>query len=340
MEKEIIKCGLDIGNKNLKICGEENQSHEIPVAYEENTMYDYENELYNENIEKVFYNGRYYFVGLQCQDGLPQNKGDKSARELANMFKLVGLARELRRRGLNSGEFYLVSGTPLVDYDEYKDDYIDLMLSKDGEYETIELNKEEYNIKVSKVRITKQSACIAPTIPNWRDLDFILIDFGGGTLDVASFRRGIKDKYITMDFPLNEILEDLGNVLNSYRLGIPRPNALDSGFIKTMEDIVSSGVYRNRTSIEVNSESIRISDFCSAWLQEKLDAIIENIKIRLNLSDTDSESIDVFYVGGGAKLLSKELSANTGLSNKKIIENPHFVNVSIYYTMANSIDWN
>ena len=339
MDEKIIKGGLDIGNKNLKVCGSENNAHEIPVAYEEVSKYDYDNELVSKDIEKVFYNDKYYFVGLQCQRGLPQNKGDIAIREIANMFKLVGLARELRERSVSEGEFYLVTGTPVVDYDEYKGDYTDLMLSQDKEYELIELNNEQYKIKVSKVRITKQSACIAPTIPNWRETDFILMDFGGGTLDIAFFQRGVKERYLTLKFPLNEILEDLGNVLNVYKLGLPRPNSLDSGFIKTMEDVVLKGMYRNKTSIEINGEIIKLDEFCSDWLQSKVDNIIEDVKIRLGLSQTDSESIEIYYIGGGSKLLSKELAKNTGFKNKKIIENPHFANVVIYHTMANSIDW-
>ena len=134
MSKEIIKLGLDIGNKNLKICGESGVPHEIPVAYKLSNKYDYENEQDNDNMEKVFYNDKYYTVGLQCSEGLPQNKGAIGVREIANMFKLVGLARELRNLSKTEGEFYIVTGTPVMDYDELEKDYYDLMISKDGEY--------------------------------------------------------------------------------------------------------------------------------------------------------------------------------------------------------------
>jgi hypothetical protein len=339
MENNIIKLGMDIGNKNLKVCAEEGQAHEIPASYRMVDEYDYVNSISKKDMEKVKYNGKYYFVGLQCQNGLPHNKGDRNIREVANMFKLVGLARELRRQEQNKGEFCIVTGTPVNDYDAYKDDYIDLFLTKDDEYEIIELNEVEYQIKVKNVVVTKQSACIAPTIPNWKENDFILVDFGGGTLDIAYFQRGIKERYITMDFPLNEILEDLGNTLNAYKLGIPRPNSLDSGFIRTMEEIILQGKYRNVTSILVNDKQINLKDFCSQWLQNKVDSIIEDIKIKLKLSTTDSNFISVYYIGGGAKLLANELANNNGFTNKSIIENPHFANVSIYQTIANKYNW-
>jgi len=339
MTENITKIGLDIGNKNLKVCGESEVPHEIPVAYKISNQYDYENEQDNDNIERVLYNDIYYTVGLQCSRGLPQNKGDTNHREVANMFKLVGLARELRNEAKTKGEFYIVTGTPVKDYDAFKKDYKDLMISKGDKFEEIEMNGIKYSIKVSKTRITKQSACIAPTLPNWKEEDFIIIDFGGGTLDIAYFQRGIKERYHTMDFPLNRVLEDLGNELNAHKLGIQRPNSLDSGFIKTMEDIVLNGSYRTKSFITVNGEQKDLKEFCAEWLQGEVDNIIKDIKVSLNLSDSDSKLVKVYYIGGGAKLLAEMLAKNTGFLKKKIIEQPHFMNVIIYHKMATTIDW-
>lgn len=337
--EEIIRGGLDIGNKNLKICAEEGQAHEIPVAYREVTEYDYKEEPVGEGTEKVFYNNEYYFVGLQCEGGLPQNKGDKKIRKVANMFKLVGLARELRRRNMKKGDFYVVTGTPVNDYDAYKNDYLDLLITKDDKYEEIEINNDKYEIKVRNAKITKQSACIAPTIPNWKEIEFLLVDFGGGTLDIAHFRQGVKQRYLTIDFPLNEILEELGNVLNAHKLGIPRPDSLDSGYIKIMEDVIMEGKYRNATYLDIEGEKVDIQQFCLEWLQSRIDNLVENIKIKFKFSETDAQSIPIFYAGGGAKLLTKVLLNNKGFSNKKIIDNPHFANVSVYYAIAKNTNW-
>lgn len=340
MENNIIRVGVDIGNKNLKICAEEGQAHEIPASYRIVDEYDYKNGISRPDMEKVKYNGEFYFVGLQCQNGLPHNKGDKGSRELASMIKLVGLARELRRQGLNKGRFYVASGTPVNDYDEYRQDYMDLLITQGDQYEIIELNGELFEIRVEDAILTKQSACVAPTIPNWKKSDFVLADFGGGTLDVAHFQRGVRGRYITIDFPLNQILEELGNRLNVYRLGIsPRPNMMDSGFIHTMEEIILKGRYRNLTSISVDGSQVSLKEFCSKWLQDRVDATIEDIKIKLRLSDTDSQHIPVYYVGGGAKLLATELANNNTFTNKNIVENPHFANVSIYQIMASKNNW-
>ena len=95
-----ILIGIDMGNKNLKVYSGKGEPHEIPIAYREHDEYWYNNEPIGANIEKVKYRNRYYLVGVQGRSGLPQNKGDINVREISNMFKLVGLAREMRKRNI------------------------------------------------------------------------------------------------------------------------------------------------------------------------------------------------------------------------------------------------
>lgn len=331
----MIKIGLDMGNKNLKLYSGDEAPHEIPVAYKEQDEYWYLNEPVGVDMEKVKYRGRYFLVGVQGRSGLPQNKGDKGVREIANMMKLVGLARELRLRGETEGEFYVVTGTPLNDYEMNKKDYEELMLSKDGEYEHIELGGKEYKILVSKVEVSKQAAVVAPTLNNWKNDNLILVDFGGGTLDIAYFVRGTKERYMTIDFPLNELLEELGILLNSKGLGLPRPDELDSGFLLTMEEVILKGEYEGLT--EIDGQPLKA--ICDEWLQKKIDPAIEDIKTRLNLSDTVAKNIRVHYLGGGAKLLKTQLIENKTFSRKEVTETPHFANVTAYQALAKSRSW-
>lgn len=337
MEK--IKLGIDMGNKNLKIATQQVEAHEIPIAYREQDKYWYENEPVGENMEKVKYRNRYYLVGVQGRSGLPQNKGDKNVREIANMFKLVGLARELRLRNEKAGNFYVVTGTPLNDYEALKDDYLELMLSKDGKVEKIELDGKEYEILVEKAEITKQAAAVAPTLKDWKNDNLLLVDFGGGTLDIAYFVRGTQERYMTIDFPLNELLEKLGNVLNMYGLGLPRPDELDSGFLLTMEEVILNGEYAGVKTINVDGKEVLIADFCNDWLQSRVNSVIEDIKTRLNLSDNVAKSIRVHYLGGGSKLLRKQLETNATFGNKEVTKEPHFANVRAYNTIANVRNW-
>ena len=271
---------------------------------------------------------------------MPQNKGDIKVREIANMFKLVGLARELRRQGKTQGCFQAVTGTPVNDFDQYVDDYLGLMLTSSESCETVALGGVEYKVRVVDAKITKQSACIAPTIPRWKELEFLLVDFGGGTLDIAHFRNGVKMKYQTIGFPLNQKLEQLGDVLNKHKLGLPRPNMLDSGFIQLMEGVVLEGRYQRETSVRVDGVQKDLKQFCSEWFADEVDLLVRGIKIKFDISESDSRNISVFYVGGGAKLLENELNQNTEFANKKIVEKPHFTNVMIYLAMAEAEkDW-
>lgn len=334
----MIKLGIDMGNKNLKVYSGE-KPHEIPIAFREQDQYWYENEPVGDNMEKVKYKGRYFLVGVQGRSGLPQNKGDRGVRETANMFKLVGLARELRLRNETKGEFYVVTGTPLNDYESNKNDYLDLMLSKDEEIEEIQLNGKKYEILVSKADITKQAAIVAPTLENWKNGHLLLIDLGGGTLDIAYFTRGTQERYLTIDFPLNELLEQLGNVLNGYGLGLPRPDELDSGFLLTMEEVILDGNYLGVESIVVDNKEINLQDFCNTWLQSRINSVIEDVKTRLNLSDTIAKNVRVHYLGGGAKLLRTQLIENQTFGNKEVTSDPHFANVKAYSILANNKGW-
>ena len=175
--------------------------------------------------------------------------------------------------------------------------------------------------------------------PIWKEKEFVIVDFGGGTLDIAYFIKGAKKQYDTIDFSLNQVLTDLGNILNDYKLGIPRPNILDSGFIKIMEDIIYTGQYKYVSTITIEGNQYDIKKFVDTYLQAQIDKIMEEIKIKLKISNTDAKYIDVFFIGGGAKLSNNQILQNKTFANKKIIENPQFANVEAYAKIAKSKRW-
>lgn len=330
-----MKLGLDIGNKNLKICSDKDKPHEFPVAYREITSDEYINEAVGgEQTDKVKYLNKHYLVGLQCQNGLPRNKGDIKHREIANMFKLIGLAKDLELNNKAEGCFKVVTGTPVADYEEFKDDYFDLMISKGSEFEIIEVNHKEYKIKVEDAYIVKQSACLAPTIPNWKQSDLLIVDFGGGTLDIAHFKKGVKQEYLTIDFSLNNQLAELGRQLNVYKLGLPRANTLDSGFISLMEEVILNGRYQNETTITINGIAKDLKTYCAEWLQQKIDVLIDDVIIKLNLSASDCKATAIYYIGGGVKLLRNQLRRNDSFENIIVMENPQYANVMAYLIAA------
>lgn len=339
-EEQLIKIGLDLGNKNLKICGKEEESHEISMHHRVVTQYDYEREAIGDAMFKVKYKDKMYFVGLNCSAGLPENKGAISVRTEANMFKLVGLALELKKRSLTEGKFHVVTGTPAADYESYKSGYVDLMVSKDGP-EIVIVDNEEYTIEVVDAKVTKQAACVAPSIRGWKDIDFIIFDFGGGTLDGAYFAGGTKKgNYQTLQFSLNDIMADLGHYLRGINVGIERPDAYDSGFLKTMEDIVSTGKYKNRDSVvDENGKEISLRESIDKWLQDKVNTVLTEMKIKFRLSDDDTAYVKAFYMGGGAKALSEQLMGNSVFTNNEVLKNPHFINVETYYKMACILEW-
>lgn len=338
MEGKVFKGGVDIGNKNYKLSIEE-EEFEFPIAYLEIDDYTFKDGEVGFGTKKVKYNDKNYLVGLGCDRILPRNKGDKNYKEVANMIKLTGLAEFLERKNLEEGSFKLVSGTPLSDYDEYKKDYEELLVDKKPEL--IQIDGKEYKIQVLDSHISKQCAAVAPTIPNWKEKEnLILIDLGGGTADIAYFRMGSVIRYMTVDFTLNKIMEDLGNYLNSLGLGLMRPNETDSGFLHTIEKVVKDGKYLEITSLEVDGTVVTLSDVINKWLQIEVDRVIESISLRLDLSEAIKNSAQVYYFAGGTLLLRKELSNNQTFKNKIVLERPEFANVKSFSTIAKLREWN
>lgn len=334
---ELFQGGVDIGNKNYKVSMND-KKFEFPIAYTKIDEYYYKNETTGDGTKKVKFNDNYYLVGLECNGILPKNKGDHSFREVANMIKLTGLAEFLGQKNLSSGKFKLVTGTPLSDFDGYKKDYKDFLI--DEEVQTIEVNGQTYNIQVTHAFISKQCAAVAPTISGWKEKEhLILIDLGGGTADIAYFRRGTVVRYITIDFPLNKIMEDLGNYLNGLGLGLMRPDETNSGFLHTMEKVIKEGNYLNVTSLNTEGISMNLSEIINKWLQSKVNNLIESIALRLDLSEAVRNAAEVYYFAGGSLLLRRELSENQTFRNKTVLDEPEFANVKAFDTLAQVREW-
>lgn len=333
------KIGLDMGNKNIKIGGTDEKPYEFPVAYEEINIFDYENETNGSNVYNVKYKNKFYRVGAKGITGLPKNKGEVRFRDIANMLKLTALAVELKRNGETKGEFLVVTGTPIEDYDSFKKNYEELFKSPKDQYEEIEVNRERFEIKVEDVYIAKQCSVAKPLIPGIEKGHVLFLDWGGGTLDGAYYIDNTLVDKKTLDYPLNETLERLGYYLKTHGIGIDRPNAYNSLFLKDMEQVVLNGKYLATTTVKVNDEIIDIKEFANEFLKEDVEKIINDIILQFNFSEDQLKALKTIHFGGGAKLLRLPLSENKTFKEKIVVENPEFLNVEAYRKFAQLREW-
>lgn len=338
MDKK-FNIGLDMGNKNMKICGEDEVLFEFPIAYEEINQFDYEHETTGEKVFNVKYKDKYYRVGDKGITGLPKNKGDKRFRDIANMLKLTALAVELKRNKLNKGEFNIVTGTPIEDHNAFKSDYEELFKTNGEEFEIVEVNQEVFEIKVSDIYITKQCSVTKPLIPNIDKGHILFLDWGGGTLDIAYYIDNTIVDRKTLDYPLNKTLEKLGYELKTYGIGIDRPNAFNSAFLRDMEEVVLEGKYLATTTVKVNGEPRDIKEFANNFLKEDIKDIIKDIILQFNFSEDQLKVLKAIHFGGGAKLLRIPLSEDTTFKEKVVVENPEYLNVLAYNKFAQLREW-
>lgn len=330
---------LDLGNRYLKTAskfGDDILKNEMIVCYKEISETDYnERSLYYSSGDFVKYKDRYYLLGEGGTSGIDNvNKAHPDVLHLSRLFTLVGLSKDLESKNKNKGNFNLISGTPIDDYESFKNDYINLFKVND----IIEVNGTEYKIKVDDVKITKQSASVLLSLPERKLKNYILFDFGGGTLDVCYAENGVIIRKKTIDFSLNELYVELAQELRNLNFPIDRGSKNDSRFQRSMENLKFTGSYKGLTTVNFNV-TMALSEYVSSWFQPRLNKVILEALYELNLNDGDINNSTAVFFGGGAKLLEAEINNNDKLKSKKVAESSPFRNVLAYLTIGNLLDW-
>lgn len=336
--------GIDIGNKYAKLVGKgilagENFMDQLIISWKQINKKEYESDEKVDGIEKIKYKDKYYRVGLGGVKGIVSpNKGDEESKEMANMFKLIMLARYLRKLGNAEGIFKVLTGVPYDDYENYYSQYLELFKSADDEFEIIEMNGTEYKIKVENAEVTKQGSCVIYTLPNRKTETYLIWDYGGGTLDVSYYINGVRKDGITKNFSLNHLYEEFAKQLRNDGFDIERPNKHNSDFIKDMEKIKIHGDYAGITEIKIDDKIISLKDYADKWFQTPLDDVVAEVIDYLEITKAKMHQAKQVFVGGGAKIFKEQIDNNKqipgGFTEAKAAE---FRNAIAYYELAKVI---
>ena len=324
--------GLDLGNGYCKVYSEDFED-EFMVSWKQLSNEEYNSINPTKSIMKVKYNDNLLVVGDIGNTGITNdNKGDKSIRQDANMIKLVAIARFLKANGLKEcDDIKVMTGTPYADYEKFKNDYLDLMIST--QKEIIIVDDIEYNIFVTDSDVSKQGAVAIYNLPDNTKVDYLIWDFGGGTLDISLFEKGHRITGKTMPFSLNEIYVSLGDSINKY-IDIDRGTKNNARYQKTIETLILEGKYKSTSVMKIGDTMIDMAEFVHNYLKTEVEQIIAKTVHEMNLNKTTLDSVINIFIGGGAKALEKELSSNVQLKNKRLQEKPQFSNPKAYYKMA------
>lgn len=332
--------GLDLGNRYAKlyseICNDSNEKtyykDELIVSWRHVSASDFIAAEMMEGVTKVKYKDLYYLVGNIGNTGISnRNKGFLDVAEQSNMIKCTLLARYLATFGKKEGYFGIVTGTPYDDYEKNQNDYIKFMISKDAE--TIELDGVVFKMMVREVKTTKQGACVIHTLEDRRTSNYLIWDFGGETLDVSYFEHGHRIAGLTSDFSMNRLYVELAKELNVY-FDVDRPKLLDARSQKSMETLSMQGVYRGITEVEIDGTIVSLAMYIHAFYAKRVSSIVKHTINELDINRTALNNLTNVFVGGGSKVIEKELSLISELKNKRFFEDPQYANVIAYFKIG------
>lgn len=269
--------GIDLGNHNVKT----STRCIFRSVYEE---YDYKHELLNDNV--VVYNGKNYVVGKGSFDNtkVKSEKSNTIPLFLNAIYQSVGVCVEPLR---------IVVGLPL-EHHKNKELIADIKKLYTGwfrfKYKSNKTIREvEYYVKELYV-FPEALGAFYSLNENMDGRDVLLIDIGGGTVNIALFQDGEFENSITIQEGTNDI----------YRQITAKANFVNTGASFNVEDIIR---YMKRGKIKWNG---KIDDM--AYVSQISSKFAANVINEIKGSFPLYKSYDIVLSGGGVELLKPYLA--------------------------------
>ena len=257
----------------------------------------YEHEPYTLK-DVLEYGGKFYVVGSGRQ-ALQKNK---TQTEDYYLLTLAAIAKELSfRHAEPAAEIHLAAGLPLTSFGREKNAFREYLL-RDGKTVNFRYEGQEYSITIRKVSLFPQGYAAVLTQSILLDEPSVIVaDIGGWTVDLMRLDNRI-------------------------------PNAstcrsLELGMIRCIDEI-SEQVRRlfglSMTTAQIES-ALRGS---SGGMDERIRAVIHaqagkyarNLLSAVTESGLDIRAMPAIFLGGGAALLKRHLSATDGLCRPLILD--------------------
>lgn len=292
--------GIDLGNHNVKT----STRCIFRSVYEE---YDYKNELLNDDV--VIYDGKNYVVGKGTFDNtkVKSEKVNTIPLFLNAIYKSVGVCNEPLR---------IVVGLPL-EHHKNKELIADIKKMYSGwfrfKYKSGKTIRDlEYYVKELYV-FPEALGAFYSLKENMDGRDVLLIDIGGGTVNVALFQDGEFEDSITIQEGTNDI----------YRQITAKANFVNTGASFNVEDIIR---YMKRGKIKWNGvidEMTYVSEISSKFAANVINEIKGNFPLY--------KSYDIVLSGGGVDLLKPYLAKDITFS---VVKDNLFANAIGFYNVG------
>ena len=284
---ETITIGIDHGFAAMK-----SAHFSFPTG-----LVEYEHEPYTQK-DVLEYGGKFYVVGTGRQ---PLQK-DKTLTENYYLLTLAAIAKELEYRGTErTASIHLAAGLPLTGFGRDKKKFREYLL-RDGQSVSFRYEGNSYTVTVAEVFLFPQGYAAVFTQSELLDEPSVIVaDIGGWTVDLMRLDNRIPNAASCRSLELGMIrcLDEIAEQIRR-SLGLSMTAA-------QIESVLQGGV----SSVEESAKQI-IHREAGAYVRRLLSAITE--------SGLDARAMPTIFLGGGAALIKRHVSATDGLCRPLILD--------------------
>ena len=280
--------GVDLGNWNVKT----SEGNIFPSRY---TIVE---NILGATGDVLEYEGVKYYI----RDGKLENNYDKANKETNLILFLYSLAVQKDKY------FKAVVGLPALAYKANRDSFKDKLLNQ--KIHDVIINKQAKKIIIEDLIVFPEGAGAYFSLRN-RPKNCVIIDIGGGTINIVSFKNGKLDACTTIGKGMIQLYNQIRDYLNAtYTLKLE---------LEDIEVIMREGLKVDNEEISFTFIKPIINDFIVDLMNE-----LRNFSIRTS---------KVLLTGGGSKLLRAPLSVIPGL---EVVEDYMFSNAKGFKKVGES----
>lgn len=260
-------------------------------------LVEYEHGPYTQK-DVLEYGGKYYVVGSGRQ---PLQK-DKTLAEDYYLLTLAAIAKELDYRGAErTADVLLAAGLPLTSFGRDKKKFRDYLL-RDGKPVPFRYEGLDYTIRLTDAMLFPQGYAAVLTQTELLDEPSVIVaDIGGWTVDLM-------------------------------RLDNRLPNAatcrsLELGMIRCLDAISEKvrqlfGVSMTDAQIEsvLRGDTGSMDDRVRAVIHAQADQYVQSLLSAITESGLDVRAMPAIFLGGGAALMKRHISAAEGLCRPLLLD--------------------
>ena len=257
----------------------------------------YEHEPYTLK-DVLEYGGKFYVVGSGRQ-ALQKNK---TQTEDYYLLTLAAIAKELSfRHAEPAAEIHLAAGLPLTSFGREKNAFREYLL-RDGKTVNFRYEGQDYSIAIRKVSLFPQGYAAVLTQSILLDEPSVIVaDIGGWTVDLMRLDNRIPNASTCRSLELGMIrcLDEIGEQIRR-TLGLSMTAA-------QMESVLRGD------AVHINEDARKIID-------RQADAYVHRLLSAITESGLDTRAMPAVFLGGGAALLKRNVSAADGLCRPVILD--------------------